>query len=291
MDDNGTKFLLYARRCSVDFSRTAMVGRQGLHVVPEVLSKNLNDFGINVAAKECGQMLSSGGGFAEPFLRLLGAAEISSFDASDFESATNVHDFNLPLVGFDGKFTVVVDGGTLEHVFNFPQAITNCMKMLQVGGHFLGISPANNWFGHGFYQFSPELFFRVFSPGNGFDVKRMFVCEMIGASWYEVPDPATVGHRVELTNRRRLHLMVIAQKIAETNGIAHPIEQSDYSAQWEARAARGFVDVRRWRRFIPAQLEWPLRYLRGTILSPRLPLKKVTPLPMRENEAAPRASQ
>ena len=100
-----------------------------------------------------------------------------SIDASAYENATMVHDMNLP-VGDElkQKFSVVIDGGTLEHVFNFPTAIRNCMEMLKVGGHFFAHTMANNFMGHGFYQFSPELFYRVFSPENGFrDASRRAV--------------------------------------------------------------------------------------------------------------------
>jgi len=31
------------------------------------------------------------------------------------------------------KYDLVFDGGTLEHVFNFPVAIKNCMEMVKVG--------------------------------------------------------------------------------------------------------------------------------------------------------------
>jgi 2-polyprenyl-3-methyl-5-hydroxy-6-metoxy-1,4-benzoquinol methylase len=57
----------------------------------------------------------------------------------------------------------VFDGGTLEHIFDYPTAIKNCMKMVKPGGHLLLTTPANNWFGHGFYQFSPELFYSFVS--------------------------------------------------------------------------------------------------------------------------------
>ena len=109
------------------------------------------------------------GGYAEEFLKRLGAKETISIDASAYEGASLVHDMNLP-IGDDLKrrFSVVIDGGTLEHVFNFPVAIKNCMQMVDVGGHFFVHTMANNFMGHGFYQFSPELFYRVFSPENGF---------------------------------------------------------------------------------------------------------------------------
>jgi hypothetical protein len=35
------------------------------------------------------------------------------------------------------------------------------------------VTPANNQMGHGFYQFSPELFFRVFSQENGYLLRAL----------------------------------------------------------------------------------------------------------------------
>jgi hypothetical protein len=45
--------------------------------------------------------------------------------------------------------------------FNFPVALANAMKMAKIGGHFAARTPANNQCGHGFYQFSPGLFYRI----------------------------------------------------------------------------------------------------------------------------------
>ena len=59
------------------------------------------------------------------------------------------------------QFDLVFDGGTLEHVFNFSTALKNCMHMVKPHGRFVSVTLPNNWCGHGFYQFSPELFFRA----------------------------------------------------------------------------------------------------------------------------------
>jgi len=67
----------------------------------------------------------------------------------------------------------VIDGGTLEHVFNFPVAIKNAMQMVRAGGRLSLSPPANNYFGHGFYQFSPELFYRVLSAEKRVPLERM----------------------------------------------------------------------------------------------------------------------
>lgn len=211
-----------------------MIGRQMLlNLDAEKLQKNLKQFGLETEAPE--KILTDADGYAEPFLRILGACEIASFDASDYEKATCVHDFNRPIPdGFKDKFSVVLDGGTLEHIFNFPTAIKNCMEMVREGGHYLSITPTNNFLGHGFYQFSPELFFRVLSPANGFETEQIFIHEEFPESeWYAVTDPQTVRERVILINRYPSYLFIIAKKIHTVEIFKTAPQQSDYSAMWQ----------------------------------------------------------
>ncbi len=266
LDINGTRALLHARKQGVDFSRTAMIGRQGLHLNVASLTRNLKDFGFAASASESARLLSAEKGYAEPFLRLLGGDHIVSFDISDFEGATHTHDFNLPLdKKFSRQFTVVLDSGSLEHIFNFPQAIANCMEMVDIGGHFIAITPTNNFLGHGFYQFSPELFFRIFSPPNGFALRRMLAFESKGATWYEVVDPDALGQRVSLINRRETYLLVIAQKTAELPVFSAGVQQSFYSAQWQLGRPVGHWLTRSiagWRSRVPAPLVLSVQAIR-----------------------------
>jgi hypothetical protein len=168
-------------------------------------------------------------------LRLLGAQRIESLDASAFEGASIVHDMNRPIPGeLKAAFTLVLDGGSLEHVFAFPTAIQNCMEMVAVGGHFVGISPANNYLGHGFYQFSPELYFRIFTRQHGFRLEKLVVFRRDDRRWYAVADPAEVGRRVTLSNSRPTLMAVIAQKTHEVAFSPLTAQQSDYSSKWQA---------------------------------------------------------
>ncbi|HTE59068.1 MAG TPA: hypothetical protein VK631_01880, partial [Solirubrobacteraceae bacterium] len=114
-------------------------------------------------------------GFAEPVLHAMGAQRVDSLDISPFEGATVIHDLNQPLGEPPRRFTAVIDGGSLEHVFNFPVAIRTCMELVEPGGSLVVMVPANNEIGHGFYQFSPELFYRV--AQHGFDVLQMLLVE------------------------------------------------------------------------------------------------------------------
>jgi hypothetical protein len=155
---------------------------------------------------------------------------------SDFEGATHTHDMNFPLTDdLRGRFSVVFDGGTLEHVFNFVQAIKNCMEMVAVGGHFAQISPANNYMGHGFWQISPELIYRTFSPPNGYQVEAVMLHEVVpGGGWYFVADPERLGGRVQLCNSRPTYILTLAKKLADVEIFASAPQQSDYARAWSA---------------------------------------------------------
>jgi len=244
LDANGLKFLIEARRAGVDFSRTATMGRQEMLASPE---------DIAVAGVDLTDVCD----YAEEFLKKLGANEVTSFDASAYEGASVVHDFNRPIGDeYKNRFTCVLDGGTLEHIFDFPTAIRNCMEMVEVGGHFLALTPANNYFGHGFYQFSPELFYRIFSEENGFAVEQMFLYEdRPGSDWYEVADPAKVGERVTMTNSEPASLAIIARKVSDAEILARSPQQSDYATAWNAEGhktkcndARASFAFRVWKR-------------------------------------------
>lgn len=232
IEAHDVEFLAEARRLGVDFRATLTIGRQALKL------------GADGVASLVGQpragMAEDDWRYAEPLFRTLGAETVDSLDASDFEGATLVHDLNDAVdAAWHGRFTAVYDGGTLEHVFNFPVAIRSCMEMVAPGGHLILQSPANNQCGHGFYQFSPELFYRVLSPENGFAVERMIAYELHTGRRFAVTDPATIGARVELTNSRPVLLLVQARRTAVAPALERHPQQSDYAALWEDQGSRG----------------------------------------------------
>lgn len=228
---NCVKFLNYSKARGVDFKKTLTLGRQQMFITEgprKNLRKQLSDL-----------QLPASGDFAESLFHLsFGAKEVESMDYSDFEGATIIHNLNDPIPKQHlNTFSTVFDGGTLEHVFNFPVAVKNCMDMLKVGGHFISITPTNNYSGHGFYQFSPELFFALFTPAHGFRIKLIAMAVENQANdaseWFEVKDPKSVGKRVTITNSYPTSLMVIAEKIGETESITLRPFQSDYQSIWD----------------------------------------------------------
>jgi hypothetical protein len=249
------EFLVEARQRGVRFDRTATIGRQWLLMGPVRVARMLNRHGQWPAGMSRRDFLAgfrADPGFVEPLLRVLGAEDPVAIDASPYEGAALVRDLNEP-VGEDlrERFSLVVDGGSLEHIFNVPVALRNYMEMVEVGGHLVIQTMANNAFGHGFFQFSPELFYRALSPENGFTVERVVVCEnelswreplglKVAAEhmgpWYEVRDPATVRERVELQTRRGTIVQVLARRTAAVPIFASTPQQSDYAATWADHA-------------------------------------------------------
>jgi SAM-dependent methyltransferase len=253
---NSTKFLLQARQSGVTFGETVTLGRQYMMLSPEKIALLLRQRGLWPPPEGEGKFLADLRGTKwrfEILARALGAKSAVSMDASSYEGATVIHDLNQPIPReLEESFDVVIDGGTLEHVFNFPVAIANCMKMLRTGGHLFLFTPANNFCGHGFYQFSPELFYRVLSPPNGFQVERMIALEdsmgrssllgvrydfYIRGPWYEVKDPEQVGDRVPLLNHNEATLFVLAKKLSHGPVFKAAPQQSDYVPQWETQTA------------------------------------------------------
>jgi len=263
LDINGVRFLFFIKKAGVDFTKTAMLGRQQVTASEKELDSVLRDFGVLANAAK---LLSEEAGYAEPLLRVLGAKEICSFDASSYEKATYVHDFNLPTPpDWDNRFTVFIDGGSLEHVLNYTIAVHSCMKMVQAQGHFVGLNPANNYFGHGFYQFNPELMFRVFCEKNGYAVRHLIVSEFRRPNWFEIADPSIRGERIYLINYRKTNLLMMAQRIGEVPAALVTSQQSDYVQNWqlpkrknsELSAAKYFL-----KRIVPEGLRERIRFYR-----------------------------
>lgn len=234
--------LLLARRAGIDFTSTATVGRQQLFLSPAEGQRLAEDFGV------AGSAWGAFRGYADDFFRSgLGVEDLQTIDVSDYEGAAIVHDQNTP-VGpeLTEQFDVVLDGGTLEHVFNVPTALANLMRMTKVGGHVVICTPANNLCGHGFYQFSPELMYRVFTESRGFALETMSLTEFafpnlegLRRRSYTVVDPQAVRERVGLRSGRSGMLFVLARKLHhDDDPFADPPQQSDYVARWDTAVTR-----------------------------------------------------
>ena len=231
--------LVRAREKGARFDSTATVGRQSLTVPVADLANMAKRRGIT----EPDWHSFAADGYCEDFLRsYLGAQAVTSFDASPYQNASVVHDFNQPVpAAYLAAFDAVIDGGTMEHIFDVRQVLANYMGMVKEGGSLFIITPANNLCGHGFYQFSPELFYRVFSDDNGFRVESLCLIETAShfversrrQAVFQTVDPATLRRRISIVGDKPVSLYVHARRIAVKPLFATPPQQSDYKASWQ----------------------------------------------------------
>lgn len=133
-----------------------LAGKLGIHLYDNGLDYNFDDDTVD----------------SYLFFKLLGFQEVHAMDISDYEGADIVFDLNQRKLPEDltGKFDYIVDGGTLEHVFDIPQALKNIAQMLKTGGKVYHYLPAAGWINHGYYSLSPSLF-QDFYQKNNFDVE------------------------------------------------------------------------------------------------------------------------
>jgi hypothetical protein len=233
--------LCRARQRGARFDRTVTIGRMSLHVP----LKDVDRLARSVGIVGLDGSRFTGDGFADDFIRLvLGASSVTAVDVVAYQGAQIVHDLNRPIdPSLHHAFDTVIDGGTLEHVFDVKQALANYMNLVKCGGDVFIITPANNLYGHGFYQFGAELFCRVFDASNGFAVQDLVLVESPFVSvsvsrrqhLFQIDDPAMSGKRVHLVNEKPTLLFVHARRVSDEPPFRTPPFQSDYAAKWHGR--------------------------------------------------------
>lgn len=61
-------------------------------------------------------------------------------------------------IDLDTQYDIVVNFGTIEHIFNVFQFFENFHRWSKVGGYMIHGLPFSGWYDHGFYNFNPTFF-------------------------------------------------------------------------------------------------------------------------------------
>ena len=146
-------------------------------------------------------------------------------------SATIVSDLGKPCC-FNQRFDAIIDGGSLEHIFDAGTAFRNLVDLCEIGGQIMHLLPVNNLNGHGFWQFSSDLIYSLYCGRNGFsDTKVYYASSIDPRTWYEMP-VAKPGVRVEIVSIEPIILLSVTSKIANVAEIE--VSQPFYAPAWQA---------------------------------------------------------
>jgi hypothetical protein len=165
---------------------------------------------------------------ARTFFAMMGIADYADLDLLDVDAPTIVHDLNRPVpAGLRDRFHLVVDSGTLEHIFDVRQVVESVVAMCRTSGWVVHLSPASNFVDHGFYSLSPSFFYDAYQV-NGFDD---FSCHLVQVDPrdYFAPCPyLPYTYGMDLTElidpRRQLLVAFAARKARGPAPFAIPIQ-------------------------------------------------------------------
>lgn len=216
IDTHSLQLLRYVTEKYGDLGDTMTLGRLTVLLGPRVSRRWL---GVTTGA------------YCEPLLQQrFGAIKVDSIDNSAYEGATVVTDLNQPLSEkLLGGYDSVIDFGCTEHIFDVAQSLRNVASLCRLGGKILHAVPANGFCGHGFYQFSPELFFSWYSSVNGYADTEVFLADLCDVHhWYRVSLPRD-GRRINVRTAGELYVLAVTRRVAAS---AQDVQQSDYRFTW-----------------------------------------------------------
>jgi len=166
--------------------RMVSFGVQKVEVGSVEIRRILNAHGFHLPADE---YAADTGGQATLF-HGLGYRRVDSIDYYPDEGPTFTLDLNQPLPPeLEATFDLVYDGGTMEHCFDPAQVLRNAASLVAPGGRIIHHVPINNWVDHGFYQFSPTLFFDFYGAAGFADLTLKIHFMKNGRESFAIYDP------------------------------------------------------------------------------------------------------
>jgi SAM-dependent methyltransferase len=164
---------------------------------------------------------------AQYLFSLFGSDQVFSSDSSKYENSDLVIDLNNRVNNkLINKFDNIVDIGTLEHVFDTCSALENYIRMLKKGGYLLIAVPCSNMIDHGFYNFSPTLFYDYFTCNN-FKVLSSYLREsspFIYEYRSKIYSYNKLGLEIPFISDRAVEFIILAKKIKNIKKVKKPIQ-------------------------------------------------------------------
>ena len=170
--------------------------------------------------------------------RLLGVPRVTALDHSDYEGAEIIHDLTKPVPpGLRNVADLIVDGSTLDNVFDPAMVIRNFADMLRPGGRLLTCNVYSNH--HEPYAMLPPLWFLDYFVANGFADCKVYI--LVGTT---PPNTFTIDIEALLDPTRHvsafaspfeMSTLVLAEKDEHSSSDVNPAQQHYRSQEDWAR--------------------------------------------------------
>lgn len=229
---------------------TVLIGRQSIYLSPAATLAMLRANGIPIALPEHDieidrSTLNRSSAFPEhdlikdtALMRLLGADTVLALDHSDYEGAELVHDLNTPLPSHLHNIAdFIVDGSTLDNVFNPALALSNLAAMLRPGGRVLTVNALQLVAtGNPYVMMSPAWYLDYFTNNAFADCKTYISVATTPGNVFTINLDVLADPAKTINPFKSLYpsgVAVLAEKAAHSTSDVIPV-QGDYRtpAQW-----------------------------------------------------------
>lgn len=169
----------------------------------------------------------------------LGFKDLVTIDCSNYEDIAELLDLNQPETPphLQNRFDVILDVGTIEHVFHLPNVLAHLHRMLKPHGRVIHLSPKGNFLDHGFYCFSPT-FFADYYAANRYQIHQLRSCRYSQKDNVNSPmqgfdylQPKSWQFEVSSLDDCTYNTWIVAQKTCDSTAGAIP-QQSFYVRRW-----------------------------------------------------------
>lgn len=163
-------FMLAANKMKPIIGNYLNIGKQSVLIEKLNIAKLADKYGVSMTLPDSPDqstrktLLST---TDNDLLAAFSTATYCSLDKSDYETAAEIVDLNLPSIPshLERRFDFIYDGGTLDNVFSPAQSIMNLAKMLRPGGRMLNFNLGSGWPG-AYCSLSCEWFFSYYAINN-----------------------------------------------------------------------------------------------------------------------------
>jgi hypothetical protein len=164
-----------------------LIGRQTTYFTPSELMTRFREHGVvaDQSAIEIDRATVNRGRSGEfvtdrSIFRALGNSRVLAVDVNPYEGAEIIHNLNDPIPDtFRGTADFIVDGSTLDNVFDPAMAIRNFAALLRPGGRMLTINAWNTR--EGSYTACSAAWYFDFFVANGFADCKVYMCVSAGS--------------------------------------------------------------------------------------------------------------
>ncbi len=200
----------------------------------------------------------------------LGFDAVLAMDYSAYEEPEIIHDLNdpEPPQAWRGAFDLIYDGGTLEHIFNVPNALACLHHLTAPGGRIMHLTPSSNHIDHGMYMMCPTMYWDYYSA-NGYGVPTMQVFRYTenhasDPAWYADYYPGAmdgISYGRAGQGNDMYAIVCVAEKRPNAT-FGKPVMQGVYRPMW-VKTAPGGNEILTQVRTVVASPEFRIRVMRA----------------------------